>query len=422
MRAAMNEPTPTEIAAPRRAAGVTFIFFVLLLDTLGIGVIIPVLPRLITSLCGGDLGQGSRFFGVFVAVYAVMQVIFAPILGALGDRFGRRPVILGSLLGAALDYLLLAFAPSLAWLFVGRVISGITGASFSTATAYIADVTTPEKRAQSFGLVGAAFGIGFILGPALGGFLGGTSLRAPFLVAAGLNALNLLYGVFVLPESLSKDKRRPFSIARANPFGALRNLGRTPMLLGLTGTLATSYLAQQILQAVWALHMEARFAWSTLQVGGSLAVVGLMSGLVQGVVVRAAVPRLGERRALTTGLVFNIAGYVLLAIANQGWMIYVILIPFSLGGLGGPATQALLTREVGPSEQGELQGSLTSLQSLAAIAGPLIGTALFSRFATEHSTPRIPGIAFFACAALNLVGLALALLLFSKTPPPAKIE
>jgi DHA1 family tetracycline resistance protein-like MFS transporter len=385
--------------AKARSASVAFIFVVLLLDTLGIGVIIPVLPRLIEW---------------FVAAYATMQVVFAPILGALGDRFGRRPVILSSLLGAALDYLLLAFAPSLGWLFVGRVIAGITGASFSTATAYMADVTPPEKRAQSFGLVGAAFGIGFVLGPAAGGLLGGVHLRAPFLVAAGLNALNLIYGLFVLPESLPKESRRPFSFARANPLGSLRNLGRSPMLLGLTLTLACAYLAQMILQSVWALHTQARFGWEPFDVGLSLAVVGVATGLVQGGLVRVAIPKLGEERAVLVGLFFNVTGFVAFALANRGWQMYAFLFPFALGGLSGPAIQAILSREVPSSEQGELQGSLSSLQSICSIFGPLLGTALFARFAPADAVPHVPGAAYFAAAALNLVGGVAAARLFAR--------
>ncbi len=245
----------------KRSAGVPFILVTLLLDTLGIGVIIPVLPRLIESFLGGDIARASSYFGAFVAVYAAMQFVFAPILGGLSDRFGRRAVILASLAGASLDYLLLAFAPSLAWLFLGRVVAGITGASFSAATAYIADVTPPEKRAQSFGLMGAAFGLGFILGPALGGLLGGFSLRLPFLVAAGLNLLNFLYGSVVLPESLRREDRRPFSLRRANPLSSLRNIARHPVILGLTASLVCSMLAHQILNSIWALHTEARFGW-----------------------------------------------------------------------------------------------------------------------------------------------------------------
>jgi MFS transporter, DHA1 family, tetracycline resistance protein len=348
-----------------------------------------------------------------------MQFFFAPILGGLCDRFGRRPVILTSLAGAALDYLLLAFAPTLPWLFAGRVVSGITGASFSAATAYIADVTPAEKRAQSFGLMGAAFGLGFILGPAIGGALGGISLRLPFLVAAGLNLLNFVYGSFVLPESLAIEHRRAFTLRRANPLSSMRNLGRHPVLFGLTATLVCSYMAQQMLQTIWALHTQARFGWGPFEIGASLAVVGISAAVVQGGLIRLILPRLGERRALLLGLLVNILGYLALAAATRGWMMYAICVPFALGGLAGPATQAILSREVGPSEQGELQGSLSSLQSLTAILGPLLATSLFARFAPPTAAPRIPGIAFYAAAAFNVVGMVLAMRLFAKTPPRA---
>ena len=401
------------MARPRTAT-VAFILVVLLLDTLGIGVIIPVLPRLVESFLGGDMAEASRWFGAFVSAYAAMQFFFAPIMGALSDRFGRRAVILTSLLGAALDYLLLAFAPSLSWLFVGRVVAGITGASFSAATAYIADITPPEKRAQSFGMVGAAFGLGFVLGPAVGGLLAAVHLRAPFLLAAGLNVLNLIYGLFVLPESLAPEHRRPFDLARANPLGALRRLAASPLLLGFTGTLVCAYLAQQILQAVWALYTQERFDWLPLQIGISLAVVGIMTGVVQGGFVRIAMRRLGEEKSVLVGLVFNIIGFVAFGLATEGWMMYALLVPFSLGGIAGPAIQSLLTRQVGPSEQGELQGSLASLQSVTAIIGPIIATGLFSRFAPAGASPHVPGAPFFAAAALNSLGIVLAWRLFAR--------
>jgi DHA1 family tetracycline resistance protein-like MFS transporter len=436
------------MAASRKAA-VPFILFTVMLDILGIGLIIPVLPRLIQALLkpgdydvllgwapflrllapaaevgsGPHLGEASLFFGSFSAVYALMQVFFAPILGALSDRFGRRVVLLGSLLGAALDYLLLAFAPTLGWLFLGRMLAGLTGASFSTATSYIADVTPPEKRAQSFGLLGAMFGVGFILGPTLGGLLGSYGLRAPFFAAATLNGVNLLYGFFVLPESLAKENRRKFDLRRANPFGALKNLGKTPMLLGLTGTLVCVFLAQQVLFNTWALYCQLRFDWGPSQVGLSLAAVGLASGLVQGGLVRVVVPKLGERRTVLLALTFAVLGFLGYAFATQGWMMYVIIFPFALQGLAGPAVQALTTREVLPSEQGELQGSLGSLQSLSAVVGPLISATLFARFAPPEAVPRIPGMPFIAAAGLNLTGLILAAILFARLPakaaPPA---
>jgi DHA1 family tetracycline resistance protein-like MFS transporter len=403
-------------------AGTAFILVSLLLDTLGIGLIVPVGPRLVASFLGGDLAAASGYFGVLFALYSAMQFLCAPILGGLSDRYGRRAVLLPSLAGAAASYLLSAVAPELSWLFLGRVIAGMTGASFSAATAYIADTTPPEKRAQSFGLVGAAFGLGFVIGPVIGGTLGGINLRLPYYVAAGLNFINFLYGLLVLPESLPPEARRPFSLRRANPLGALRNLGRHAVVRGLTGTLICSYMAQMILQSVWTLSHQARFGWSLPQVGLSFGVVGVATAVVQGGLIRAVMPRFSERRVLVAGICVSAAGFAAFGLATQGWMIYAIIVPFALGGLAGPATQALITREVGPSEQGELQGSLVGLSSLTAIVGPLVGTALLSRFGPADARPHVPGAPFLFAALLNVVGLLLALRLFARLPakaPPA---
>jgi DHA1 family tetracycline resistance protein-like MFS transporter len=396
-----------------RRAGTAFVLVTVLLDTLGLGLIIPVAPRLVASFLRDDLKAASHWFGALVSLYAGMQFLFAPVVGAVSDRFGRRPVILVSLLGAAGSYVISGFAPALWWLFVGRVIAGITGASFSAAGAYVADVTPPEKRAQSFGLVGAVFGLGFILGPALGGVLGDLGLRVPYFVGAGLNALNLLYGLFVLPESLEPAKRRAFSFARANPLGSLRSLAQHPVVFGLTGTVMCSFLAQWILQSIWALYTQSRYGWTLRQVGMSLMVVGVATALVQGVLVRAVVPRLGERRALIVGLGMAVVGHLALGLASDGWMVYAFIFPLALGGLAGPAVQAITSRAMGASEQGELQGSLNSLGGIAAIVGPLIGTNLLARFGPETAQPRVPGAPFFAAAAINTVGLLLALRLFA---------
>jgi len=402
--------------APTRRAGIPFVLVTVLLDTLGVGLIIPVGPRLVGSFLGDDLEKASHWVGLLFSLYSVMQFIFAPVLGGLSDRFGRRAVILGSLLGAASSYLLSGLAPALWWLFVGRTIAGITGASFSAAGAYVADITPAEKRAASFGAIGAMFGLGFILGPALGGVLGGYGLRIPYFVGAGLNFVNMLYGYFVLPESLKPENRRPFSFARANPFGSLRNLARHRIVLNLTGTLFCAFLAQMILQSIWALSNQARFGWSVREIGLSLMVVGLGAALVQGVLIRMILPRLGERRSLLTGLGIGAMGYVAIGLATQGWMIYALIGLLALGGIAGPATQALISREVGPKEQGELQGALNSLQGLAAIVGPLIGTSLLARFAPETAVPRIPGAPFLVAGAASGLGMLLALRVFAKTP------
>lgn len=410
----MAPPSVMSSPKPVRTASVALVLLVIFLDTLGIGVIIPVLPRLVASFVGGDLTLGSRWYGVLSATYASMQFLCAPTLGALSDRFGRRKVILGSLAGAATNYVLTIFAPTIGWLFVGRTIAGISGASFSAATAYIADVTPEEKRAQNFGLVGAMFGLGFIVGPAVGGLLGRIDLRAPFALAALLNAANFAYGLFVLPESLPKERRRPFQLARANPVGAILRLPKNPVLFGLTGTIVLSYLSQSILQSVWALHTQNRFGWGPLDVGLSLAVVGVAAATVQGGLVRPVVATLGERRTMIFALLCSGLGFVGFGVAWQAWALYVIILPFALGGLAGPATQAILTRATDPSAQGELQGTLASLQSATYVLGPLIATRVFSRFSTAGAQPRVPGAAFFCAAACTFVGLLLALRVFAR--------
>jgi DHA1 family tetracycline resistance protein-like MFS transporter len=409
------------VSARVRRGSTTFIFITVLLDTLGVGLIIPVGPQLVASFLEGDLGRAAHVFGILFSVYSTMQFFFAPILGGLSDRFGRRGVILPSLLGAATSYVLSGLAPSLAWLFVGRVIAGATGASFSAANAYVADITPPHKRAAAFGLVGAAFGLGFILGPAVGGILGNQGLRIPYFVAAGLNFVNFLYGLFVLPESLPRESRRSFTFARANPFASLANLGRHPIVLGLTGTLTATYLAQMILQSVWTLTSEARFGWTPRSVGLSLMVVGLSTAIVQGALVRTIIARLGERRALLFGIAMSVAGQIGFGLATRGWVMYAMILPFCLGGLAGPATQALITSEVGPTEQGEVQGSLNSLAGVMAVIGPLLGTALFARFGAGAATPHVPGAPFLAAASFLVVGWVLAARLFARTAARAPL-
>jgi DHA1 family tetracycline resistance protein-like MFS transporter len=404
---------PDASPSPRRA-GTAFILVTVLLDTLGLGLLIPVAPRLVASFLNDDLRAASHYFGAIVSLYSVMQFVFAPVLGALSDRFGRRPVILTSLFGAAVSYLMSGFAPALWWIFVGRTIAGITGASFSAAGSYMADITPPEKRAQSFGLIGAVFGLGFILGPALGGVLGDVGLRLPYFVGAGLNFVNLLYGFFVLPESLPPERRRAFSLLRANPFGSLVMLARHPIVIGLTGTVMCSFLAQWVMQSVWALHTQSRFGWSLRDVGLSLMVVGFAMAIVQGGVVRAVVPRLGERRALVVGLMMGVIGQAALGLADRGWLLLLGILPLALAGLAGPAVQAIISREVGPSEQGELQGSLNSLSGLAAIVGPIIGTSLLARFGPDTAAVHVPGAPFFAAATFNALGLLLAVRLFRR--------
>ncbi len=403
-----------------RKPALIFVFITLFLDILGIGLIIPILPKLVQSFEGGNVSSAAYTVGALSMLYSMMQFLFAPVLGSLSDRYGRRPVILLSLLGSGLDYLLLAFAPSLWWFFLGRIINGISGANITAAGAYIADISPPEKRAANFGIIGAAFGLGFIAGPALGGLLGNVGLRLPFLVAAALSLLNWFYGVFVLPESLAPENRRDFSWQRANPVGSLVALKRYPVVLGLTGTFFLINVGQLMLQSTWVLYTGYRYGWTPKQVGISLAIVGVMAAIVQGGLARRIIPALGERRALMLGLTISslsMAGY---GLATQGWMIYAILVAGSLGGIGGPAAQGLISRTVAANEQGAVQGALSSLASLAGIVGPPIGASLFGYFISGRSPAHIPGISFFLSAFLIFCALLLAIRSFRhRSPCPA---
>lgn len=386
----------------------------LFLDILGIGLIIPILPRLIEEFCGGSVTQASHIYGVLAALYSLMQFLFAPMLGSLSDRFGRRPVILSSLLGSGLDYLLLAWAPSLAWFFVGRVIAGITGASITAASAYIADVSPPEKRAQSYGLIGAAFGLGFIAGPALGGLLGHVGLRVPFLVAAGLTLLNWLYGVFVLPESLKRENRRAFSWGRSNPVGSLLALRRYPVVLGLTATYFLLSLAHAVMPSTWVLYTSYRYNWSVAQTGVSLAVFGLLAAVVQGGLVRVVIAWLGEPRALMTGMAAVVMAMTGYGLATEGWMIYLVQVVGALGGFGGPAAQSMVSKSVGVDEQGAVQGSLSSLASVAGVLGAPLATSVFGYFIGPNAPWHLPGAAFFVGAALVVVAMGVTWRVFKR--------
>ncbi len=391
-----------------KKAAVGFIFVTLLIDVIGFGIIIPVSPKLIMELEHCDLSTASRYGGYLVFAYAIMQFICAPVLGNLSDRYGRRPVLLFSLFGFAIDYLFMSFAPTLLFLFIGRIISGITGASFTTATAYIADVSPPEKRAQNFGIVGAAFGLGFILGPLIGGLLGGLGPRVPFMVAAGLSFLNWLYGYFVLPESLSKENRRPFEWKRANPVGSLLQLKKYPAIAGLVSSLTLIYLGSHAVQSTWSYYSMEKFNWHETEVGISLAVVGLCVGLVQGLLIRKTIPLLGQEKSIYLGILLYALGMILFGIATLGWMMYAFTIVYCMGGIAGPALQGIISTHVPANEQGELQGALTSLISLTSIIGPLIMTNLFAYFTSKNAPVHLPGIPFFAGALLMVISAWLA--------------
>ena len=391
-----------------RPAALSFIFITVLIDVIGFGIIIPVIPDLIRQLIHGDLSLAATYGGWLLFAYAIMQFLFAPVLGNLSDRYGRRPVLLFSLLGFGLDYLFVAFAPTIEWLFVGRIIAGITGASFTTASAYVADISTPANRAQNFGMIGAAFGLGFIIGPAIGGQLGLYGSRVPFFAAAGFTLLNWLYGYFILPESLPKENRRKFEWKRANPMGSLVHLRKYPAVSGLIVSLVLVYIAVHAVQTTWSYYNMEKFNWNQAWIGYSLAVIGLMVALVQGVLIRKVIPWLGKEKSVYVGLLLYGIGMLLFAFANKSWMMFAFIVPYSLGGISGPALQGIISTHVPPNEQGELQGGLTSLMSATSIVGPLVMTSLFAWFTSKEAPVIFPGAPFLMAAILLLVSTALA--------------
>lgn len=397
-----------------RKAAVGFIFITLLLDVIGLGIIIPVIPALIQELTGGSISEASRYGGWLIASYALVQFLCAPIVGALSDKYGRRPILLLSLLGFGLDYLVLAVAPTIGWLFLARIIAGVFGASFTTGAAYIADVSSAEKRAQNFGLLGAAFGLGFIIGPVTGGILGEIGPRVPFYAAALVTFLNLTYGYFILPESLHKENRREFEWSRANPLGALFALKRYPSVAGLIGALTFIYLASHAIQGTWTYFSMEKFNWSESMVGYSLGLVGIMSALVQGLLIRIIIPKIGEYNTMITGIIFNICGCLLFSMASEGWMLLCFIIPYSLGGIAGPAIQGILSNQIPDNEQGQLQGALTSMMAATGIIGPLMMTSIFAYFTAENAPIYFPGAPFVTGAVLVSICLFLILRKGSK--------
>lgn len=389
--------------ATNRKAAMGFIFITLLIDVTGFGLIIPVMPQLIEQLLGvSDISKASEYGGWLTFAFAGMQFLFAPVLGNLSDKYGRRPVLLFSLFGFGIDYIFLSFAPTITWLFVGRMIAGITGASFTTASAYIADISTPENRAQNFGMIGAAFGLGFILGPLIGGLLGELGPRVPFIVAAGLALSNCIYGYFVLPESLDKEHRRPFELERANPVGSLLQLKKYPQVARLVVSLILVYLAAHAVQSNWSFFNIEKFKWSPKMIGISLGVVGLLVGAVQGGLVRIVNPKIGNEKSVYVGLGLYAIGLLLFAFASETWMMFVFLIPYCLGGIAGPALQSIISGHVPPNEQGELQGALTSIMSATSIVGPLMMTHLFAYFTNSDAPVYFPGAAFLLGSVLMM--------------------
>ncbi|RYZ96262.1 MAG: MFS transporter [Sphingobacteriaceae bacterium] len=411
-----------QVTAQKRPAALRFIFFTLLIDVIGLGIIIPVFPKLIEKLIHGGLSEAALYGGYLTLAYSVMQFLFSPVIGNLSDRYGRRPVLLASLIGFGIDYLFLAIAPTIGWLFLGRIIAGITGASFTTASAYIADVSPPEKRAQNFGMIGVAFGVGFIIGPVIGGILGKYDVQYPFFAAAGLAFANAIYGFFVLPESLDQEHRRPFDIKRANPLGSLMQIKKYPAVLGLAASMFLVYFASHAVQSVWTFFTIYRFKWSEDVVGYSLGFIGLMIALVQGGLIRIAIPKLGMERSIWIGLSLYTIGLVLFGLATSGWMMFAFMIPYALGGIAGPALQGIMTNEVPANEQGELQGGLTSLMSVSTIFGPMVMSFIFYYFTKPDAPVHLPGAPFFLGAALMLASTLLAIRSFKKVHHSTPIE
>ena len=385
-----------------------FIFLTILIDCLGIGIIIPTLPALIQSLSGETNSMAATYGGWLNFSYALMAFLFSPVLGGLSDRFGRRPILLTSLLGLGLDYIFLALAPSIFWLFVGRIIAGVCGASFTTASAYIADISNNENRAKNFGMIGAAFGLGFIIGPVLGSLFGSFGTRVPFMAAAGFSLLNFIFGYFILPESLSKEHRRKFSWKRANPFGSLRQLTKHKTVISLILILFILNLAGQAMPSIWTFFCIERFSWDEKMIGLSLGFVGVCVSIVQGGLIGFATKKIGVKRSIFFGLACYVLGFFLFALANQSWMMFVFMIPYALGGFAVPNIQSILSTRVEANEQGELQGGLTSLVSVTAVLGPLLMTSTFTFFTKDPENLYFPGISFLIGGVLSLISLVIS--------------
>jgi DHA1 family tetracycline resistance protein-like MFS transporter len=397
------------VGGPRKAA-VAFIFATALMDITAIGIVIPVLPTLVKQFNHGNTAAAAGYVGLFGLIFAAMQLIFSPIIGALSDRFGRRPVLLISIFGLGFDYLLMGVSPNIGWLFVGRLISGVTAASFSTAQAYIADITPPDKRAASFGLMGSAFGVGFILGPVIAAVMAPLGPRAPFFAAAGLALINGLYGFFILPESLPKDRRAPFQVKNANPFGSLRLYASRPQLMGLAGVLFLFYLAQQVLPSTFVLYTSYRYGWGVSTIGVSLALTGAASIVTQMFVVKPFVARFGERGALATGLCCGALGFFVYGSAAQAWQYWLGVPIFAGTGLIGPGMQGMMTRRVGPTEQGRLQGANSGVLAMAGLIGPILFTQIFAlSIRGAKAGGGLPGLAVWLAGGFLTMALAVTL-------------
>lgn len=398
----------------KKNAAIGFIFITMLIDITGWGIIIPVIPKLIQELIHGDVSEAAKIGGWLTFAYAITQFVFAPIIGNLSDKYGRRPIILLSLFTFSLDYILLAFAPTITWLFIGRIIAGVSGASITTASAYIADVSSPENRAKNFGMIGAAFGLGFIIGPVLGGLLGQYGARVPFYAAAVLCLINFLYGYFILPESLSKENRRAFEWKRANPIGAFLHLRKYPKLIGLVLSIFLLYTASHAVHSNWSYFTMYQFKWDEKMVGISLGVIGLLVGIVQGGLIRIINPKLGNEKSVYVGMSLYTFGMFLFALATESWMMFAFLVPYCLGGIAGPAMQAVISSQVPANEQGEIQGTLSSLMSASAIVGPPMLSMVFYYFTHKDAPFLFAGAPFVLGGILMLISTLIAYFSFKN--------
>ena len=398
----------------KKSAAIGFVFITMLIDITGWGIIIPVIPKLIKELINGDISEAAKYGGWLTFAYAITQFVFAPLIGNLSDKFGRRPIILISLFAFSMDYILLAFAPTITWLFIGRIIAGLTGASITTASAYIADVSTPENRTKNFGMIGVAFGLGFIIGPVIGGVLGQYGSRIPFYAAAILCMLNFLYGYFILPESLSKENRREFNWKRANPIGAFLNLKKYPSLYGFLIALFLIYVAAHAVESNWSYYTMYKFRWDEKMVGISLGVVGILVSIVQGGLIRWINPRLGNKKSIYLGMTLYTTGMFLFAFATESWMMFAFLIPYCLAGIAGPALRSIISKDVLPTEQGEIQGTIASLMSASTIIGPPMMSSVFYYFTHKDAPFQFPGAPFILGAILMFVSASIAYFSFRK--------
>ncbi|MFY0608125.1 MAG: TCR/Tet family MFS transporter [Cyclobacteriaceae bacterium] len=398
-----------------KQAAIIFIFITVLIDILGIGLIIPVVPALITELTGFDNSKSSLFGGILAATYAFVQFFSAPILGGLSDKYGRRPLLLASLIGLGLDYIVIVFAPTLIWLFVARVISGLCGGSVTVANAYIADISTPENRAKNFGMIGAAFGLGFVVGPTLGGVLGELGTRVPFMGAAALSLINAFYGFFVVPESLAKEDRREFSWKRANPFGTLKSILSHQKIVWLIVALFFIYVAAHATHSNWSFFTIEKFGWTSMEIGLSLGFVGVMVSIVQGALVGPLVKKLGETNAVYFGFGFNAFGLLMLGLVSESWMVYAVIVPYAFGGIAGPSLQSIMSGQIPKNAQGELQGGITSVMTLTSIVGPIMMTGIFRYFTNLDNDIYFPGAPFMLGTILAIVSIFIVRLSLSQT-------